>query len=613
MLKQHPIVRFFASLKLAVFSILLLAAVLTLGTIVESLFGMRGAKVLVYGTWWFGGVLFLLGINVIFAALVRYPWKKHQTGFVVTHLGIIVLLVGSVMTQKWGTDGSLPVREGSENNEVVLHDLRFTVWDEQTNVRRDFPLRETARESKDRMLTVSLNDTTNLVVKGFIPRAMPEKKIRQSHFGIGVPALKVELYNSRFKVDEWLLHRHPDKAAELNLGPAVLSFEKLWADGGEKEFFARSESSGSQKKSSIGTLILQQDGKEFRMPIDPFLKRWGRVAGSHLELFIERYLPYAIVEKGELVSRSQEPQNPAVQLLLRDGSGRTEKHTVFAFFPEFTTMHKSHAGATKGSPFGVTLKMISASQNNESLAIVGNRRGRLLFAQSADNQKLFYRSLSSSGQLNGQGEVTPQQEMKTGWMDLQFKVVEWIPSAVEEEVPRSVDYISGGDANFLTSAQVVLEEKGAAASEPQWIMEGEVRNFSVGGKKIAVQLGKTQTSLPFQIFLKKFTIGTDPGTTKAASYASEVTVKDPARGVDHTQLISMNEPLEYAGFTFYQASYQLPEGQPPISVFSVNQDPGRWVKYLGSLLICLGATLMFYMNPHYWGILFGKRKQETNK
>ena len=115
-------------------------------------------------------------------------------------------------------------------------------------------------------------------------------------------------------------------------------------------------------------------------------------------------------------------------------------------------------------------------------------------------------------------------------------------------------------------------------------------------------------TLPFEIFLEKFTIGNDPGTTKAATYESQVKVKDAARGVEKSQLISMNEPMEHGGYTFYQASYQLREGQPPVSVFSVNFDPGRWVKYLGSLIMCLGIGLMFWMNPHYWDVLLGSKR-----
>ena len=57
----------------------------------------------------------------------------------------------------------------------------------------------------------------------------------------------------------------------------------------------------------------------------------------------------------------------------------------------------------------------------------------------------------------------------------------------------------------------------------------------------------------------------------------------------------MNQPLKYNGYTFYQASFQENEkGEATASILSVNRDPGRWVKYLGSFLIVLGTIIMFY-------------------
>jgi hypothetical protein len=57
----------------------------------------------------------------------------------------------------------------------------------------------------------------------------------------------------------------------------------------------------------------------------------------------------------------------------------------------------------------------------------------------------------------------------------------------------------------------------------------------------------------------------------------------------------MNNPLKYDEFTFYQSSY-FPLG-PDLygSALSVNYDPGRALKYLGSLFIVLGSIWHFYI------------------
>jgi hypothetical protein len=55
----------------------------------------------------------------------------------------------------------------------------------------------------------------------------------------------------------------------------------------------------------------------------------------------------------------------------------------------------------------------------------------------------------------------------------------------------------------------------------------------------------------------------------------------------------MNEPLTVKGITLYQASYEDAQPRPVVSIFSVNRDPGRPWKYLGSLLIVLGSIILF--------------------
>jgi hypothetical protein len=57
----------------------------------------------------------------------------------------------------------------------------------------------------------------------------------------------------------------------------------------------------------------------------------------------------------------------------------------------------------------------------------------------------------------------------------------------------------------------------------------------------------------------------------------------------------MNEPLKHKGYTFYQSSFEEDKmGNPVTSVLTVNYDPGRWLKYIGCLLIVLGSILLFY-------------------
>src|ERR1039458_2085781 len=105
--RENRILKFLGSVQMALPMILILAVLLATGTIVESHFSTVVAKRFVYGTWWFGGFLILLSINLLCSALSRFPWKKYQTGFVITHLGIITILAGSMVTQQMGAAGQI--------------------------------------------------------------------------------------------------------------------------------------------------------------------------------------------------------------------------------------------------------------------------------------------------------------------------------------------------------------------------------------------------------------------------------------------------------------------------------------------------------------------------
>jgi len=594
--------RFFSSLKLAVVSILSLAFVLAYATVAESFYGMRGAHLLVYGQWWFSGLLFLIGLNVLCAALSRYPWKARQTGFVITHLGIITILMGSFLTQQFGVDGNLAVMESTQANLVTMSDLVLTLRDEENKIQAQVPVPEYAKRKAGDLLTVKLGHE-RLVVKEFLPRVVPEKKIVASPLGgLGSPALKLEIFNSRFHLEEWLRTDHPTTPKELNLGPATLSLRKLWTAEEERAVL----SGKGQSQTLVGPyIVLSYEGKDYRVGVADSNKRWSRVGQSGLELMTERYLPYAIVSNGDLISKSKEPVNPAVQILVRrvgeTAPAMTEKYTIFSLYPEFNTMHRKQA--TKMS-LGLQFQLVMPSQQPRG-------RGRLDLYVLKDGS-LYFRSLGAAGDLKNQGKLAPEKETPTGWMDLKFKVAAYLPESMEETLPRYVEEISGGNASFLSGIRFVRLDDRTPAQEAlnsRWVLEGGSESVAVGRENWTVQYSRRSLELPFSVFLEKFTIGNDPGTTKAATYESDVRIAKTGLGVTkELTKISMNEPLHYGGYTFYQASYQMEEGRKPVSVFSVNFDPGRSVKYLGSIVMVLGIILMFSLNPQYWEKLLGRTK-----
>ena len=210
-------------------------------------------------------------------------------------------------------------------------------------------------------------------------------------------------------------------------------------------------------------------------------------------------------------------------------------------------------------------------------------KNEIYLVPTKDQQKLnYYIFTKSKGGLTGKGVVQPGDVVNVGWMGLELRLLKYLPKAqflVEyEPVKKPVDGV--------TTHAMRMRFKG----EEHWVGLNSSLRLYTDNLMYLVSYANRRIDLGFEIQLDKFTVGRYQGTMRAASYASDVQIP----GVLEAH-ISMNNPLKHGGFTFYQASFQEDDaGNPTTSILSVNYDPGRWLKYLGSLLIVLGSILMFY-------------------
>ncbi|HEY4759061.1 MAG TPA: hypothetical protein VIH42_00630, partial [Thermoguttaceae bacterium] len=108
-----------ASLRLAVVLIASYAALIAWASFLESTYGTPSIHFAIYGTWWFLALNVMLALNVLFAALVRYPWRQRHLGFVITHLGILILMAGCFLSWWDGIDARVAVVEGRSSGRAV--------------------------------------------------------------------------------------------------------------------------------------------------------------------------------------------------------------------------------------------------------------------------------------------------------------------------------------------------------------------------------------------------------------------------------------------------------------------------------------------------------------
>jgi hypothetical protein len=112
----HSVLKVVGSLYLTVTILFFLVAILLWGTVVEKNYGATAAKFGVYGSWWFNGLGLILGVNSAAALVRRWPWKLQHMGFIIPHIGLIVLLVGCYLSRRYGIEATLMVREGESSN-----------------------------------------------------------------------------------------------------------------------------------------------------------------------------------------------------------------------------------------------------------------------------------------------------------------------------------------------------------------------------------------------------------------------------------------------------------------------------------------------------------------
>lgn len=108
------------------------------------------------------------------------------------------------------------------------------------------------------------------------------------------------------------------------------------------------------------------------------------------------------------------------------------------------------------------------------------------------------------------------------------------------------------------------------------------------GVPYTFKMGRAQHKLPFTLKLKNFKRDLHPGTDMARGFSSDVLIQDAKTSWPYT--ISMNNPLRYKGYTFYQSSFSIrPDGT--FSILSVVQNKGRVFPYIASLVLFAGLLL----------------------
>ncbi|MDQ2659590.1 MAG: cytochrome c biogenesis protein ResB, partial [Verrucomicrobiota bacterium] len=169
------------------------------------------------------------------------------------------------------------------------------------------------------------------------------------------------------------------------------------------------------------------------------------------------------------------------------------------------------------------------------------------------------------------------------------------PNIVATEVPRTVK----DDERDLSAA--FLEVDGTQGSLGTWLVSNAVadpQSFTVDGRTFELVMRQRRFYKHFAITLLDFKHDRYAGTDVPKNFSSRVRLIDGERGENREVLISMNDPLRYRGFTFYQAGF---DNNDKTTILQVVKNPAMLIPYIACGLVALGLTLQFGM--HLFGFV----------
>jgi hypothetical protein len=632
--QRNPVFEFFGSLKLAVVLLAVVIVASIAGTIYESSFDAKVARAYVYGASWFNLWLVFLGANLTVSALSRWPWRKHHTAFLITHLGIITLLIGSLIGRIWGVEGTVTLFKGEPPTNRLLVDQRQLRVHDVDGIVKGYVAEfvhhpPTPQRPRD---LGRLASGAHLEIVDYAP-AIEGKLNPTAVADGGAPALHFTMSTAMMNqhLDRWLLAEDPQHG-NFSMGLANIELKRGTATSVaagvppaaqptrlppqdeevdiEESIFAFSKAPDEQigraakggptgakvrllapENGNKGRVVISSGASEASFDVAENLGRDVEIAGTPFTLTINNYWPDFRIENGKPGSLTDQPNNPAVLVTIR-GKG----------IPAAETTPNAHGGiempVTGGPP---------------SMPAPGEQAPNHLALFIADDGAITY-ELTSRKTGKSSGKIELNKPLATGWSDWQLNIDKVMPHAQQRidftPVKSEQTLTSSAAADLPDGVRVRIQQSGETLE--QWVPGGWQVAIPTSPNQTMIAYGWKAVPLPIALELLDFEVKRNEGSDSPAGFKSTLRVFT-ANGETATGSCWMNNPFSFPGqwwrtwtgltYKISQASWN-PEnlGQSTVQIL---RDPGWLLKWIGSLLVVVGVFMMFYLQPY--------RKQTENE
>jgi hypothetical protein len=260
-------------------------------------------------------------------------------------------------------------------------------------------------------------------------------------------------------------------------------------------------------------------------------------------------------------------------------------------------------GTEEGSPhshefFGRADITFSANESTPTSRDPAGKKPWLQLLPGKEPGTMLYR-IGRGVTVTSSGVLKSGEELPLGWADWRLQLLEIAPGKTIVTSPTPAQ--EGGVPGFHACLMSPDGTKGASA----WVASGEVVPLTIGNDLVRLGYGLELKPIPFSIALTDFRIPRDEGTETPSDFRASVLFKNLKTGEEKEGQIRMNHPASYPGgilanITGFNYKFSQAEWNPQDlkeTTLQVLYDPGWFLKWTGSLAICIGIFVMFYLRP----------------
>lgn len=557
-----------------------------MGTFYESNMGSHEKALWIYDHIFFQALLIGYFINILLSALRRFPFKKQHIPFLITHLGLLMIISGIFFKNIFGIQSHMMLLEGSSTSEVLLDNKKaviaetvkgLTVVDEKN-------IKKIAPHAEERYISWDLEDLKGLSFPVW-------KEISNSIDDFYIP-----------KTPNLFIHQIPDGMTTLVLTDALGIEERKTYDSNQLDrYLALNDGFSGYSVSFDAPFSTLEDQDKINAILTQELTNAREVAPP-LSLLKQ------IASADEIIAYLRSWKNQGTYLfdkkpdwlayLSWESLSSSEKKGLFWIATLYAEKDFITHLKKNGWPLIESLEKIDNQQ------LPKNEKNKLIYEAWEEQIFAVVEHLPDI-------EIIPESlypKMLSAYLRRFHLHLDNIPLPKNYSPSDTIYLESPIHRKIITLSEPKKMEELTPLIEVDWEGEKVPLIFDPKGtkmkwphknQKVKFRFQPMPFTLPYEVRLHKALDIKYPNSPNSLSYECHLSLKERSTGIITSCLLRMNQVHETTdGFRFYLSGMSIidPYGVRMVHLV-VSKDPVKaYLTYPGALLVGLGILLLFFGN-----------------